>query len=294
MLLSMTGYGEARWQNETLSISVELRAVNNRYLKINLRCPDVYHLLEAQVERTVREKIRRGTLSVQLQINRQVRADDFPINFMVVRAYLDQLGPMLEEMRGRVHVDLAQLLQLPGVLNEPVPGGNNPLEEWPLIEPVLKQALHGLQAMRQEEGRAMALELRQYVDQVQNELEQVKQRVPNVVRAYRDRLHERISQLLEERQLTLDEASLVKEVALFAERSDISEEVVRLGSHLGQFKEMLNDDESPGRKLDFLIQEMNREVNTMGSKGNDLEIARLVVEMKSIMEKMRELVQNVE
>ena len=294
MLLSMTGYGEARWQNESLSIGVELRAVNNRYLKINLRCPDAYHLLEAHIERTVRHCVRRGTLQIQIQINRQVRAEDFPVNFLVVRAYLDQLVPMIEEWHGAVHIDLAQMLQLPGVLLEPAPGGNNPLDEWPLIEPVLSQALQGLNAMRMEEDKAMAKELLLHLEQIQAELDRVKQRVPQVVRAYRERLHERLSQLLEEKQLSLDEAALVKEVALFAERSDISEEVVRLGSHLVQFKEMLAEPESPGRKLDFLIQEMHREVNTIGSKGNDLEIARQVVEIKSIIEKMRELVQNVE
>ena len=162
------------------------------------------------------------------------------------------------------------------------------------LERVLEQAIGRLQSMRQEEGRAMAQELLQHRDHIARELEQVRARVPLVAAGYRDRLLERVRGLLTELDVKIDRSDLIKEVAIFAERSDIAEEVVRLASHLDQFVDIVNEPESAGRKLEFLTQEMFRETNTIGSKASDVDISRHVVEIKSALEKIRELVQNVE
>ena len=278
-------------------MSIELRALNNRYLKVSVRAPDPYNLLESEFEKVVRRTVRRGTIQVNLRCDRQHTLQDFQINATALRSYLGQLRA-LEEDLGQERIGgnawLAQVLALPGVVPEPGNSSFRWQEEWPLLERVLEEALTRLQAMRQEEGRAMAQEFLQYRDHIAAQLDQIRLRMPVVVVAYRDRLHERVRNLLAELDIEIDRSELIKEVSVFAERSDIAEEVVRLASHLDQFQEIMNEPESPGRKLEFLTQEMFREANTIGSKASDVEISRYVVEIKGTLEKIRELVQNVE
>jgi uncharacterized protein (TIGR00255 family) len=292
----MTGYGEARLQSDAVSVAVELRAVNNRYLKISIRTSEEFSRLEPEIERLLRHLIRRGTIQVQLQVRRQHAPGDYQLNTVAIRSYLEQLS-VLQAENADVNsgVELGHLLALPGVVIEP---SLIPTEEesndWRLVEPVVKAALEKFQAMRREEGRYMGEQLRTLRGQITASLDKIQARAPGVVAAYRDRLQERIQLLLSSQGITLAPQDLIKEVAIFAERTDISEEVTRLGSHLEQFAAALDEPESPGRKLDFLTQEMGRETNTIGSKANDVEIARHVVEIKSAVEKIRELVQNIE
>jgi uncharacterized protein (TIGR00255 family) len=189
---------------------------------------------------------------------------------------------------------MAQILALPGVVLEPGSLGFQLHDDWPIIEGVLEQALQGLQAMRQEEGKAMAQELLANRDAIGGHLERIRKRIPHVAGTFRDRLYERVRSTLAELDVKIDRSDLIKDVSIFAERSDIAEEVVRLASHLEQFQEIMNDPESPGRKLEFLTQEMFREANTIGSKASDVEISREVVEIKGTLEKIREMVQNIE
>lgn len=292
----MTGYGEASSQGDGLQVSIELRAVNNRYLKVSLRATEPYNLLEAEFEKVVRRTVKRGTIQVHLRFQRQFAAQDFQINAVALRSYLEQLKAVCEAMNlpDRGQALLAQVLALPGVVPEPASASLNLEDDWPVIEKVLEQALGRFQAMRQEEGRAMAQELLQHRDQIGRELDRIRARMNAVLESYRDRLLDRVRSLLSELDVQLDRSDLIKEVSIFAERSDIAEEVVRLASHLGQFQEVINEPESAGRKLEFLTQEMFRETNTIGSKASDVEISRHVVEIKGILEKIRELVQNVE
>jgi uncharacterized protein (TIGR00255 family) len=298
----MTGFGEARYQSDMLTVSVELRALNNRYLKVSVRAPEPYNLLEPEFERVIRRSVRRGTIQVHVHCERQHAASDFRINGTALKSYLDQLRALGRDLNlrpaGTPHFEpealLAQVLALPGVVAEPGAMSSAVEEDWPVFERVLEQALARLQAMRQEEGRAMAQELLQLRDQVAGQLANIRQRSPRVVVAFRDRLLERVRGLLAELDVELDRSDLIKEVSVFAERSDIAEEVVRLASHLDQFQTIMNDPDSPGRKLEFLTQEMFREANTIGSKASDVEISRHVVEIKGALEKVRELVQNVE
>ncbi len=296
MLLSMTGFGEAHYQGDSLSLAVELRALNNRHLKISLRAAEPYHLLEPEFEKVIRRVIRRGTLQVHLRYDREAAPGDFRINKAALQNYLSQLDSVIRDMKlgERGQVLLSQVLTLPGVVAEPGSQTERLHEDWPTVEKVLEQALERLQKMRRDEGQAMAAELLGYRDAIRTDLKMIRERIPHVTTAYRDRLFERVQAFLGEHDLKLDRNDLIKEVSIFSERSDIAEEVTRLDSHLDQFRDMMNEPESPGRKLDFLTQEMFREVNTIGSKANDVEISRRVVEIKGTLEKIRELVQNVE
>jgi uncharacterized protein (TIGR00255 family) len=293
----MTGYGEARYQSEPLSLSIELRAVNNRYLKLSLRAPEPYNLLESEFEKVIRRSIRRGTILLTLRCKRQANAHDYEINATALASYMTQLRAMQKQL-GIDHLDggalLTGALGLPGVIPEPGSASLNAEEEWPVVEKVLVEALGKLQAMRQEEGRAMTQEFQTYREQVNEHLAHIRGLASGVVVLHRDRLHERVRNLLDELDIEIDRSDLIREVSIFAERGDIAEEVMRLGSHLDQFQQIMQEPESPGRKLDFLTQEMFRETNTIGSKAGDVEISRHVVEIKSILEKIRELVQNVE
>ncbi len=296
MLFSMTGYGDASYQSDVLTLTLELRSVNNRYLKVTVRASEPYNLLEAEFEKVIRRAVKRGTIQVHLRCQRQFAPQDFQINAVALRSYLDQVRRACADLDlpDRGQSLLSQVLMLPGVVPEPATASFNLEEEWPVLERVLEQALERLQAMRREEGRAMAAELLQHRDHIAGELEQIRRRIPMVSVNYRDRLLERVRALVAEMDLQIDRADLIKEVSVFAERSDIAEEVVRLASHLDQFQDILNEPESAGRKLEFLTQEMFRETNTIGSKASDVDISRHVVEIKGTLEKIRELVQNVE
>jgi uncharacterized protein (TIGR00255 family) len=292
----MTGYGEAHHQGDDINVSIELRALNNRYLKVSLRAPEPYHLLEPEFEKVVRRSVRRGTIQVHLRYQRRPSAQDYQVNAVALRSYVGQLRQLSTELgvADRAEVWLGQVLALPGVAPEPGQATCNLEEDWPVMEPVLVRALDRLQAMRQEEGRAMAQELLGQRDAVGRELGKIRDRIPLVVTTFRDRLLERVRALLGELDVQMDRSDLIKEVSVFAERSDIAEEVTRLASHLEQFQDIIGEPESAGRKLEFLTQEMFREANTIGSKASDVEISRHVVEIKSALEKVRELVQNVE
>jgi uncharacterized protein (TIGR00255 family) len=196
---------------------------------------------------------------------------------------------------GSVAAISSQAVMLPGVAPEPGTALHQADEVWPILEKVVEEAVSRLQSMRQEEGRRMAEELLVLRDSIARELEQIRLRVPEVTRGYRDRLLERVRAVVAEHPVSLQAQDVIREVAVFADRTDISEEVVRLASHLDQFRDVvLHDEDGPGRKMEFLVQEMGRETNTIGSKAGDVQMSRHVVEIKAILEKVRELIQNVE
>lgn len=294
MLLSMTGHGEAHSHADGLSIVVELRTVNNRYFKLNLRLTDGYMPLESHVESLIRQQIRRGTIQASVQIDREARPEDYRLNQAVLVGYLKQLESALGSPIGRDAAQLAPLLTLPGVVHEPTAEFEELESQWPLIERVIHSALAELSKMRIEEGRSMAADLTSNLRAIAGELAKIETRAPLVVEGYRGRLTEKLNKLLAEVGVQSDLGDVVREVGLFAERTDISEEIVRLKSHLEQFTTVMAAEESQGRKLEFLTQEMFRETNTIGSKANDAEIARHVIEIKTAIERMREMIQNVE
>jgi len=291
----MTGFGEAHSQpgpqDRPIAVAVELRTINNRHLKISLRTSEGYSALEPQIDALVRKTIRRGTVQINLKVSRLSSADDYQINRDVLLGYEQQLKEIAPHC-GSISVE--SMLMLPGVVAERQPLTSDPKADWSLIQPIVEQALDELRTMRLEEGQTLEKDLRENCQVIGEQLTGVESRAPEVSVSYRDRLTERVRQALSELNVSVEPADLIREVAVFADRTDISEETVRLRSHLDQFAAAIGLPESSGRKLDFITQEMGREVNTIGSKANDTEITQRVVEMKTALERIREQVQNVE
>ena len=294
MLLSMTGFGEAHCQQDGLTVAVEMRSINNRYLKLSIRSTEGYGVLDPQIEEILRKRVRRGTVQVNLKVDRPKSPEDYRINTEILANYRQQLAEWSGSVGQDQEVSLEGLLLLPGVAEEKSIHKDEASAHWPTIRQALSSALEGLVAMRSEEGRAMAADLKANGRVCVETLGKIEERAPLVVEHYRARLEDRLAKVLAERELVLDPADVIKEVSLFAERGDISEEIVRLRSHLDQFDAIVELPESSGRKLEFLTQEMLRETNTIGSKANDVEIARHVIEIKSSLERIREMIQNVE
>ncbi|WP_435011637.1 YicC/YloC family endoribonuclease [Tundrisphaera lichenicola] len=295
----MTGFGEARLQDERWSVSVEVRAVNNRHLKLNAKLSDPYGALEPDLERLVRETLRRGTVQLSIRVERPKRAEDYRLNRVALASYRAQLLEILDSTGSPSEVsspslDLTALLSLPGIVEERRTATEDPHEDWPVLSAIVTEALGKLQQARAEEGRAMAEELLRLGRELSGNLEKVAGRGPEVVSSFQKRLTERVQSLLAGQGVSVEPKDLIREVSIFAERADIAEEVIRLRAHLKQYAEVIGEPESSGRKLEFVVQEMGRETNTIGSKANDVEISRLVVDMKGLLEKIRELIQNVE
>jgi uncharacterized protein (TIGR00255 family) len=294
LLISMTGFGEARGQSNGVAVGVEVRTINSRHFKLSLRTSEGYAALEPEIEATTRETIRRGTVQLNLRVEHPASSEDYRINTAVIENYRNQLETLTGRSEWNDPDDLRMLLSLPGSVDERRSSDREPREDWPAIEPVLRQALANLAKMRAEEGVALAADLAHNGRQILEQLDSIAQRSPEVVQSYQSRLIQRVEQALSDLNVTVQPADLLREVSLFADRSDISEEIVRLRSHLQQYEAALMLPESSGRKLEFIAQEMGREVNTIGSKANDAEISKLVVEVKTALERIREQIQNVE
>ncbi len=285
----MTGFGDARLQDDRWAVSVEVRTVNNRHLKLNAKVSEPYASLEPELEKLVRESVRRGSVNLSIRVDRPRRAEDYRINTVALGSYRDQVLALQDGP-----VDLSALLSLPGVVEERRASADDPKEDWPAIAGVVSEALQKLQAARAEEGRAMADELLALGKAIAGHLSRIADRGPEIVAGYQKRVTDRVQTLVQGHGITIEPKDVIREVAILSERADISEEVVRLRAHLGQFIEVIHEPESAGRKLEFVVQEMGREINTIGSKANDVEISREVVEIKGFLEKIRELIQNVE
>ncbi|MCH2114503.1 MAG: YicC family protein [Pirellulales bacterium] len=293
-LLSMTGFGEARDQRDGLAIGVEVRTVNSRYFKLHLRTTEGYGALESHIEPVIRQYVTRGTVHCNVSIQHYGSANDFRLNAEVLNQYIDQLQHIAARRDLDEVLRLEPLASLPGVVEELAANAGEASALWPLVEPTLHTAMGKLSEMRAVEGAALAADLLQQCQTVASALNGVEKRVPHVTENYRLRLEERVNEALASLNVTVEPTDLVREICLFADRSDISEELVRLRSHLHQFDEGMKLQESAGRKLEFICQEMGRETNTIGSKANDSEISLQVVEIKTALERIREQIQNVQ
>ena len=291
----MSGQGHSHLAFGEAEIRVEVRAVNNRHLKLSLRTSEGLGQLESRVESLVRSLVRRGSLQLSVVIVGGEQTESFQVEEKVVKGYVEQCNRIALAAGIQSHLGMADLLPLPGVISE---NRSTPAElSTELAEAVfdgIRQAIQSLNEMRRAEGSTMQSELIQQIERLRTQLVAIENRVPEVIEEFRTRLNSRIGKAMAEAEQQLDEKDLTREVLLMVDRSDVREELVRLESHLQQFLSMLEAEDSQGRKLDFLIQEMFREANTIGSKANDAPIAQAVVEVKSIIEQMRELVQNVE
>lgn len=294
MPLSMTGFGEAHNKYDSLSVAVEIRTINSRHYKLSLRAGDGYAALEPQVDALVRQHVRRGTVQLNLHVHHTSTSDDYRVNADVLSAYVAQAQQVASSAGIDGNISIGQLLSLPGVIDDRRSYDQDAQEDWPQIEPTLVSALESLSEMRRAEGEALANDLLENANLIVEQATAIEARSPEVSVGYRERLTERVNRALSELNVTVEPADLLRELSLFVDKSDISEELVRLKSHFKQFSDTLASDDSIGRKLEFISQEMGREINTIGSKANDTEISKHVVEMKAALERIREQVQNVE
>ncbi|NPV27709.1 MAG: YicC family protein [Firmicutes bacterium] len=289
---SMTGFGRAEVCGEGKIIVAEMKAVNHRYSEVVVRLPRQYSPLEERIRRVILNKVSRGRIDVYLNIEDESEKSRLvKVDKALAIAYYNSLKELAQILEIPLQVGVDQVAGLPEVLKLEEP--ENDLETiWSVAEPAVSLAVEELILMRQQEGKKLGEDLIHRLNKIAQFIKEIEARVPYVVQSYRERLQMRVQELLGE--TTVDEARLAMEVAVFAERCNITEELVRLDSHLHQFRETLGLDTPIGRKLEFLVQEMGREINTIGSKANDLPIAHLVVEVKSELEKIREQIQNIE
>jgi len=291
----MTGFGASSLRSEDLAVSTEIKTVNNRYLKVSFRVSEGYGLHEPRIENMIRESTSRGTVNVSIRIVKEFKTGDARINEPLVRSYFEQICSIGQSLGIHTSPSLDKFLDLPGVVQE-----NRLLSEEhaKIAEELILRSVEGaiaeLQKMRQAEGESMRRDLSVNLELLRVEIGAVDKLAPTVVKHYRHKLTERIGKVMNEHNLMLDTTDLVREIALFVDKSDISEEIVRFQSHLAQFTNVLENEDCCGRKLDFLTQEMFRETNTIGSKSNDTEITKHVIELKTIIERIREMLQNVE
>ena len=234
-MLSMTGFGEAHRKEASLTVSAEVRTINSRYFKLVIRCGDGYSALEPQIETLVRQHIKRGTVQVSIRVDRPSASDDFQFNAAVLSGYRQQLEELRNVWKMTTPIDIEALLVLPGVVNQNAAGPLDVTGDWPIISQTLQAAMDHMAIMRVEEGRAMAADLAANGALIAKELDTIETRAPLVADSYRGRLSERLTKTLADFQITLQPGDLVREISIYAERSDISEEIVRLRSHLEQF-----------------------------------------------------------
>lgn len=293
MATSMSGCGEATCTREGTTCRAEVRTVNNRFFKLTTRSREGLSMFEPRIESVLRQTIRRGSVHVSIDLSgrnapgrRQIDADQLDHYFNDLVAFSQARG--LE-----IPSSAAGLLSLPGVVVEQRADASALEHHWPLIEAALTEAIANLQAMRAAEGAAMAASIRGWCDEIRERVAAIRERLPEMLDAHRQKLRDRLTRALEGQLETISSPDLAREMAIVADRTDIAEELVRLTSHLDQVERLLAE-ESPGRSLDFLAQELAREVNTIASKSSDVVVSQTAVDLKSTIEQIRELVQNIE
>lgn len=289
----MTGYGRGEASREGIKITTEITSVNRKQSEITVYLPRELEPLEAQARAELNKRIARGRVTVKVGLHAaEALPGQVEVNVAVAKAYVDELRKMARELKIADNISLEALVRLPGVL-----GAGDDITDaerfWPILEQALAGAMEALVKMRVKEGAHLAKDLQGRVKAMRKGVATIKAAAPEMVKRYREQLQQRIANA----GLPLppeEDERLLKEVVYFADRSDISEELARLQSHFKQFDDCAKSEEPVGRTLDFLAQEMNREINTIGSKAQDSEIAREVVQFKAELEKFREQVQNVE
>ena len=289
----MTGFGRAECQEDDYTYQAEIRSVNNRFIEINTRLPKAYSDLEQPLKKLIKSHCSRGSISLTISLgfsNDSLGEWEIKPNLPLAKQYLDALKNIQNSLGLTGDVDLKSVIGLREIIKiDPVT--MDPAKK-DLILNITKEALASLQKMREEEGKTLQKDLAQRIDSIETHLADIESRHPQVIGEYQEKLKERIKNITD--GLELDETRLAQEAALLADRSDITEEMTRLKSHLNQFRSFFNTNEPIGRKLEFITQEINREVNTTGSKSSDIIISKRVIEVKSELEKIREQVQNIE
>ncbi len=292
MVKSMTGFGRHEVINENYKLSVELKAVNHRYLDLNTKMPKKLNMFENQIRNYIKKYIERGKVDLYIVFEDYTEGkNNLRYNKELAGEYLDHLKEMANDFGLDNDIRVSTLSRFPDVFSmEDVSLDEDEL--WKKLEEVLKIALEKFVSSRQTEGENLRADLISKLDQMSEYVDFIEKRSPEIIEEYRNRLVGKIHEMLED--VKIDESRIAQEVTIFADKICVDEEIVRLKSHIAATKEALNKPESVGRKLDFIAQEMNREANTILSKSTDLEIANIGIELKTLIEKVREQIQNIE
>jgi uncharacterized protein (TIGR00255 family) len=291
MILSMTGYGNGSAQKDDASISIEIRTVNHRFLDLHIRLSREFLFLEGEIQQMVRGTLDRGRVDVSVTIQ-NASLSKFQVNYSLVRNYLDAADKLREELNVKDSLDMKTILGLPGVLQN---GDAVPTDAGiflDLIKRSVREALEGVLQMRRREGEALRADMLQNLSHIEESTRRIHDLSANSAAEYFQKLRDRLAQLLP--QGGVDPQRLAQEAALIADKCDISEEIARLQSHIVQYRSLMDAKEKAGKKMDFLLQEMQREANTILSKSGNLEISGHAITIKTDIEKLREQVQNVE
>lgn len=292
MLRSMTGFGRERAEFEEREILVEIRSVNHRFYEFSARTPRAYGYLDEKLKSLLGGKINRGKVEVAVYIyNKEGVNADITVNREIAHGYIDALRAAAGEFELEDDLKLSNIMRLPDLFTV-VKTQENEEQVWEQVKTTAEAALERFIAMRETEGVKMHEDISARLGFIEQSVKFVEERSPMVTEAYREKLYNKISEIVGDRNI--DDARILTEAAIFSEKTAVDEETVRLKSHITQFRELIESGDPVGRKLDFLVQEMNREVNTTGSKCSDLDITRIVVDMKSEIEKIREQIQNIE
>ncbi len=292
LIKSMTGYGRNESVLEGKKITCEIKSVNHRYSDYSVKVPRYYGFMEDRVRKFVSDYISRGKVDVYISIENFGDTDrEILLNEGIAKTYIDALCQLRDSFGLKDDISVMSVARYSEIFK------TQKIEEdeeelWNMVVEVMKPAVEQFVAMREREGERILEDLSNRVEYMRSLAKKVEERSPQTVDEYKNKLYTKIKEVLEDR--TVDESRILTEVAIFADKVAVNEEIVRLESHFNEFYEIVNKNEPAGRKLDFLIQEINREINTTGSKANDIEIAKIVVELKGETEKLREQIQNVE
>jgi uncharacterized protein (TIGR00255 family) len=290
----MTGYGEAQGEINGVSYAVEVKTVNNRYFKAIIKLPELAAFLEEDIEKLLRKSIFRGTVNYTLRLKDISASVLFDIDEAALQAIMDKLSRIRSSAGISGAIDIGNLLNLPGIIRPALPDEEVAEQMKKTVLKISQEAIDKLKQMRAAEGAALEADLMEHRKAIERDLERIRARITTVLPEYAKRLKKRVDELLAQAELKLDEEVLAREVAVFADRSDISEEITRLSSHLQQFAQSCRANDQSGRRMDFISQEMLREANTIASKASDAEITRCVVDIKCQIDRIKEQAQNVE
>lgn len=291
MIKSMTGYGKANLEKNEREYQVEIKSVNHRYLDISVKMPRVLSYLEEAVKKEIATKVKRGKIDVFISFqNNSTEGKEIKINTELAKIYIDELKKLANQENILANIEVTEISKFPDVLSI-----QNNQEDETIKDELLQtvgQAVENLVQMRKIEGKKIAEDLLARIKAIQEKVKEISSLSTGLIEEYVVKLEGRIKEILKNQEV--DPSRLAQEVVIYADKCSVEEEVTRLKSHISQFEKLLNSEEAIGKKLDFIIQEMNRETNTIGSKANNLEITNDVIDVKTELENIREQIQNIE
>ena len=291
MVKSMTGYGKSSLSINSREYQVEIKTVNHKYIDINIRMPRVISYLEEDIRKEIASKIKRGKVDISINFeNYSKEGNNVRINTELAKMYIENLRKLAEEENLSSNIEVADISRLPDVLTIKNDFDENKIKEELLV--AVRDSINQLLIMRENEGKKISEDIKAKISQIEGKIQEIFALSTGLIEEYVVKLEARIKELLKTEEL--DKSRLMQEVVIYADKCSVEEEITRMKSHILQLRNLIETNEPTGKKMDFLIQEMNRETNTIGSKANNLEITNRVVDIKTILEDIREQIQNIE